>query len=321
MKVNLFSKYEMLVKVNGEEIYVNNCIRSVEIVNNTVLYCYPLGDFDNEVAIPYCVKLNIEESFLTTKSENAQIVNFLNYAEITLHQLKISRPSSSYLVNSFEFSFNNSPHQIEVFSHCQNNFIFKNTNVLFKTTLKDLTDCTIYKLGSFIIVSYFADEQKLLIFDLNKTKIAFDESILQFEIDKNLSTLSVIKKINDSLSHGEVFVFELTNRIETRQNYLIYTNDKTPINKELDEFVFFDCVKAKNYKKARTYLTEELNNLLTNEAMFEYLKDYKEIRLAENENEFYLIPNKSVCKAECYVFEKVNNLINNIKMLDKINKI
>lgn len=321
MKVNIFSQNEILINISDNQVYLNNEIKTLKIDNSFILYCYPLGKFENEIAIPYCAKVELENNCFNTNCENLEIINFPDFTEITINILKIKKSSASCLINSFEFIHNQTNYTVEIYGFCENNFIIKNSSLIFKSTIKDVRECTIFKLGSFIIIYYQNLNQNILIFDISNNKIVFDRQILQFEIDKSASTLSVVTKINDSLSHGEVFVFELLSSLVTKQNYLIYTNDENILNAKFDEFVFFDCVKAKNFKKARSYLSQSLQNVLTDDLLFDYFNDYKDIRAGENENEFFLIPNKKICKAEYFIFEKENNLIKNIKRLDKNNKI
>ena len=313
MKLVLSSKNENLVNFNGQTIILKNGYTLIDIDQTTCFYVYPIGQTQNE--IPFAFVVANENDKLTCNSNHVKTISFPTHLEVEILPFLVYGSDHAPLVNDFftETEKNLKIH-VKIYGCHQNNLQIKTNNSYFSDSIYGFEESSINCFESFIIISYKATSgYYIYIFDPQSSKKLLHCEIVQFELDKETKKLTILKKLKDSLSHGEIIEISLHNGFEILHRNLTYLEETTPII--CKEIAFFDCVKAGNFKKAEEMITLELKTVLTKESAQQYFAEFSEIVQSKIDFKFYLLKNGNNQTATEIEFEFKDGLINNLKTL------
>lgn len=243
---------------------------------NTMLSFYPT--YNQNSQLPFTYVFNVSN---IKKTKNVTITKFpknnyhilvtpfflINQNPLNLNILKVELNKKSHKIYYLEHS------DFSIKVQNEDNFITGELPVKIldlNTKIKD-NNLLIYcktELNKFVIM--------LVRYENNNYELLKLEEVEQLEINEN--KIKTYKKLHDFAGHGEITIYNFSS-VFNFETSLVY-NDNLPIyqkSKELIPYAFFDALKVKNYKLARTYLTDDLSSVLTDNALKNYFGNFIDI--------------------------------------------
>ena len=310
MKLIISSKNKNLISFNGKSLFLDCSFVSLDIEKDCYFYVYPV-DSDRNL-IPFAVFVKMENEKLFSESRHVKTTVFPDYLELELLPFFVPDEKMPCLVNEFLCSSQSLKTHVEIFDCKKNNLSINVGQQHFYDSLFGCEESSISSVENYIIISYKAGEHYYIyIFDTKNGKRLLHCGIAQFELNESEKKLTIIEKLNDSLSHGRIIDISLTENFKAEDAGLIYLNGSPEII--CKEIAFFDCIKAGNFKLAQSLMTLELKCVLTQEAASKYFENYSKILQSKIDFKFYLLDGLN--SATEIVFEMKDNLINNLKIL------
>lgn len=311
MKILLSSKIENLVIFNAHQLHLNKTFSIIDLECSTIFRIYPIEN-DRDY-IPYAINVEILENKVICNSNHVKIINFPNYCEVEILPFKINN-LLPILVNQQTFEVSNEMICVKIYQNAKNNLVIKNKNITFNDQIDFAEETNITLCNLYIMITYKKENSYFLyLYSIAQNKKVYHCEIVQFELDKEKNRLTIVKNLNDSLSHAEIVQLNLSDNFSYEIKGLTYLNENIQIT--CPEIAFFDCVKARNYKKAKELTTPALRSVLTGDILENYFKDFAQIKQSEVDFCFYVIPFDKTKEAKKIEFEMQNNLINNLKIL------
>lgn len=166
--------------------------------------------------------------------------------------------------------------------------IFKNTECLFSNSVETIKNIACEYKNNLVILSGNNEQNEfLLVFDTsNNTTLVCDNFL---KVEKLENEIKMLKPLNDMFSHGIVKTFNIENK--EFANYTVFIeNTNFNISHNLIPYAFLECVKAKDYSKAKNYLDSCLGNI-TNQKLDAYFNEIKSIYY----NCYFFEPNQTNC--------------------------
>lgn len=305
--LHFLSKIACSVFINGNNVGVIDNEKSFFI--DIISYCDSLT-----IAADPVSNLHISNTFRLTKT-NSGIISSSNFVSV------VPYPNNNFDIILDFAKQNNSESPLNVFNQTLNGYsvmvtnsitsivsIFKNTNCLFSSSVNTLKNISCEYKNNLIIVSALSpDSEFLLVFDTNENTIIICDEFLK--VEKSDNQIKALKPLNDFFKHGIV----KTLNIETKQfsNYTVFINNtNSNISDSLIPYAFLECVKANDYKKAKSYLDSSLGEI-TNSKLDGYFNNIKNIYY----NCYFFEPNQINCTLETsdgyknYTFTLLNSKI------------
>ena len=293
--------------VNGELFGVidNNNSFYVDLVvykDNLIVSCEPINN-DDILLIPFSFKLNYKNNKLTSSSNNVKLIPFPNNHFDCYITFKQSLLGVSNIINKKLGSFS----VLATINTVSTISIFNGDDNLYTTQTKLITNLKFEQLNKLIILSANYNNQcYLLIFNTENNKCLVDDMCIK--VEKNNLILKALKSLNNTLYHGKVFEVDLTNG--SVKNYNVYLQNFEPIKEpSLIPYTFLECVKAKDFNLAKTFLDPEVGNV-SNQKLEQYFSGINEIYY----NCYYQDPTKKN-------YTIIGNTIKNFNFYVRNNKI
>lgn len=246
----------LLVDDNMFEFKKNVCYELSDIQNKFVLI-YPNDGVSYYINFYNAIYENNKNQHIVKSNFNKDIYIFAfanYYAENQCNVIKFNN-------KEFTININNS---LKIYDNEGCVFEDKNYNFTFSHTEK--------KFGKLFL--HFIGVKKYVIIidnDFSIYGMCYDEVNI-----KEKETL-FLKKLRDSLNHGKV----LSVKAEKIDEYLVYLdNFELKLKNEFVHTVFLDCVKAKNFKYAKSLLCDSFN--IKAEALSQFFPDFDNYYAIEN---------------------------------------
>lgn len=306
--------FDCIININNKTLDPKQGETTIEADENANILVYPLATSkDKHQLLPYAFRVeNLLKSGEAPNHINIEI--FDNVAEIVLKPYPLFSVKCGYLLNEEKVSLQGKPYTIKINSSGEDNIlVYQDSSLLLRYTVPSPTEALISQIDKFVIISGKTTKPFALVINLALMEVILLKECDKIEIDHNLKKILCLTDLKTSLRHGYVEIYKLAETVELESEYPTFIEriEKSGIN-AVRVFNFFDSVKAKDFITSKSLLAPNLAHL-TSEMLNEYFKNYKNIKQSDCDNEFYLIPNGSVCIAEKFIFEFDAGLISNIK--------
>lgn len=310
MKLVISSKNKNLISFSGQNLFLDCSFLSLDIEKDCYFFVYPVESEKN--LIPFTVFVKMENGRLFCDSAHVKTTVFPDYLELELLPFFVPDEKMPCIINELLCSSTNTKTHVEIFDCKKNNLSISIGQEHFSDSLFGCEESSISSVDNYIIISYKAGEcYYIYVFDIKDKKNVLHCEIAQFELNENEKKLTIIEKLNDSLSHGRIIDIFLGENFKMEETGLIYLNDLPEII--CKEIAFFDCIKAGNFKLAQSLMSLELKCVLTKETATKYFEGFDRIVQSKIDFKFYLLGGSNI--ATEIVFEMKDNLINNLKIL------
>lgn len=330
--LHLISSINAIVEINNKYIGIinkNGQPLSIEVVsdNPILLQLKPLqAEQNKKKLLPYFSKISLSGLGLVASNKLVNITTYKDHHyELFLMPNEVSSYSGIEVLAQKTFSINNSSHTATCFFDGLYQILIENNNLLLThITNYTLTSCEIEKIKNTKLIIFSADtingELYLLItrYEDNKYKIVKEEIINKLELEEG--KITTLKKAKDIAVTAIIKEYKIENdNLTETDSYTVYLKEKAKTTDipQIIPIAFLQAVKIKNYKLARTYLTEALNEKLADQHLEAYFGEFTEIKPARYEinpiNKVALIYNENEKQtAKIFQVELINNKIANI---------
>ena len=296
----------------------------VNTKENLNLSFYPV-DEENKNSLPFAAVLKIENNIIKTNKKQLNIITFPdnNYL-IEVQPFLFSYPSS-FQVENKQIKTQNTTHtlswlkQEKCFLNISNN---QNNSCLKLDLKKEITDLNLKQKNNFIFGFSKCLNQQHIVFCV---KYEFDTyTIITNQVvdilEEEQNKITTYKNLHDFAGHGVITTYNFENTFEETLT-LVYNNSSPIIarHKEIIPYSFFEAIKIKNFKLAKSYLTKELSQRLTNNHLEQFFGEFESIHQTlcpkYNPEEIALIYNTPYKHAKVFVLKLKDNKIENIIQL------
>lgn len=311
MRINFFSNFNCLVKINSESFEPFDFGETLFLDEGFFAYVYPIDA--SRASLSYTAKFEIVNGKITTSCKNATVINFDDFCEITFNEFLINSYSAPFCLDEEKVNFNGKSYTCSVFNGGDNNITFKSNILLFSETVHNIKTSSLLQVHNLVLLNIHTEKSShLLVINLETEQLIFNKPATKIEISTDDNKVYLLTELKDSCNHASVEVFSLNENFKLIESYPTYLTENNFFIKEISDFVFFDAIKAKNFKLARSFLTQSISGKLSDDQLLAYFSEYKEIRQTPNKNKYYLIKEGNVCNAILFEFEKQQSLISNI---------
>ena len=310
--IHIKPTFDCLIKIEDLEMVLDkNKTYSFLSKNNLLnVIVYPISN--NSTNLPFCFMFNETLPFC---QKNVEVIVFpdnnylLTIFPFTIGSPKLFGEKSKQLTfggetHTLTYSLN-SPFNIKL--ECNKTFCehsFNKTICSLETKVVNnnlLIYAKIQKELGFIFCNITYENENYNLITLEKVDILEDKN----------DCILTYKKLNDISHHGEVCKYSKQNY--NKISYLVYDNNSPIIvkHKEFIPFAFFEAIKLKNFKLARSYLSQTLSKKLSNAHLKNFFGNFVKVCFPITQEEFY--------NEIALVYEENKNL--NLKKYAKIFKI
>ena len=313
----IVDNYEKIILSEDDCLILDITNKSEIIVKSDVLFS------DDEPNISYAILLKIDGNNIEFYNSHIKIVKYPNnYYKIYLKKLFIEKNNSENIIASNNIL----DCDIKIFDTYPQKITFVKNSKIYEKILKfNINEEQLYQLDyihnwlgevtMFEAYKYLDNNKKECCVIFNTIgEILLETSNDKIEINENYIT--TLDALNDISNHGYVCVYKLEkNKINLEKNYTVYLNNipKKPANDYAIIWAYLEALNIGNLKLARTFLSDELNNLLSDENIVGYFGDYCEMDknwINDNQNIVWVIRNNKM--AYGYIFEIEQQKIYNI---------
>ena len=263
------SKLPFLIE-NEKSYYIdeNLSLQIENFENNTFFKIYPINQGRN--SIPYCISLYFDKNKLSCDSEFVKIYEFANRYEVFVNAFKI--PSSN-IMYSQSHTIKNTKYLITCYDDRVKIWSNKGEYV-FEENFVDVSSCV--EGENINILTKNKDNKILICFD-TKNNTFSKISGEKIEIKNNKITSQT--NLHDMASHIKICSYDMSAKLQEENLYMKKPEPKYCKNKNLMPYNFFEAVKCKDFSQARFFLTQKLNNLLTDNAISEFFGNFEDIKI------------------------------------------
>lgn len=287
-------------------LYISSNSPSIIIVNNTTTIDtnspsdYVIIKTDEPILFIQCIPKIINKLSLSC------IINLNNISFNQTQNLHIYKLSQNHYKICFELSkcivykpttllctttLNNNT--LSFFDSTMQYILIQNNSQTYKININyKLSDVSFNTFGQYYALSAKTKNMDyILIFD-NTGNILFED--LQNIIEITDNSIVTLQKNEDLARHGFVSKYQLTNNVfYTTEQYNVYL-DETPYyapSKYCIGIAFLEAINANNLTLARTYLSEDLSQKLSNQQLIQFFGNYVEFEpnFIENANNSLLL--------------------------------
>lgn len=318
-KIQILSNFNAMVNIESKKYFVGNgkdLILQTELVNNLTFEVFPKNPIvENKRMLPFVVCLQNDMGKLSTNSSLIDLVKF----DVENYQL-ILKAYYVHLQKNVVHEFNNGTivnvnFNGELTLNVNNETAFKK---LFNTGVE--TTNFIELKNSFIAVLVLLENNEGIVFVFNaENKLVLEKSANKIEItDEGFQILQIF---NDVTKNGLVNKYKISENLEMMEEYAVYLKDgpKEINNKKVVPIAFLQCIKAKNFEYAKTFLSSDLKQKVSEDNLSAYFGEWNAIctnYLSKNSvNQFALIYGEENKFAKIFNFKIENDLITNIEQL------
>ncbi len=253
---------------------------------NLSLSFYPI-DEENKNSLPFACQITKHENKLFCHKKEVEIISFPDN-----NFLMIVNPFLFYYPNSFDsktqqVSFAGDKHTITYLRN-ENLFNIQNSfNSLNLTTQETIKEIKTKTKDNTLMCICKTKEDKNFIIGLNYSNKNYEVFCLQNVdiLEEESNKITTYTNLKDFAGHGKIVEYNFEENFKENIT-LVYNYDHPFIakHKEIIPYAFFEALKVKNYKLARTYLTKDLSNKLTDTHFQKFFGDFLEIHQTLNKN-------------------------------------
>lgn len=283
---------------------------------------YPTNSEYN-TSLSFTAIVNLKSKALNSKMQNVDLINFPNNNILLIaREFFISNPKPFNIQNK-AFNFNGINHNFYYSKNSPLSLRIENASHEFldadyPIAIKELEFKT-SKNSLFCYGKTFKDSHIVCIIrhkDHKYTLTTLEEvDLLEVQKDKIIT----FKKANDMLGHAFTKEYTFSPNLGVETNLVYGEKESVSIHKkEIIPYAFFDAVKCKNFDLARTYLTKELAEKLSDKHLEKFFGDFlfSHQTLSQNPDEIALIYENNYQKyAKIFSISqndenKISNIIN-----------
>ncbi len=269
--LRIFSNKNFLLEIENSNYFleptnyveVSNCEK-----NNLLLKIYPVDQ--SNLSIPFCINIESEKSNIKTQNECVKVYNFNNRAEIFISPFLISSNivvyTASHTVKNTKYTISCYENRIKIFSS-KGEYVYET----------DITNASSFVVNNNINILCNNDKGKTLVVFNVLNNVFSQVGGDKIEIDGD--TIKTQQNINDMAQHICVCSFVQNDDLTLKEKE-IYTKTpqiKSTKNSLLVPYNFFEAIKVEDFKLAKTYLSTQLQNNLTNEQLSSYFGHFDNI--------------------------------------------
>ncbi len=264
-----------------------------------VLKIYPIDQ--SNLSIPYCAKLELVNNKVYCESKLVKTYNTQNRCDVFISPFKIS---SSNIVYTNHHTVKNTRYLITCF---EDRIKISSTKGEYSYETNCI-DCNSSVQGNNIYVLCKNDDTKTLICFNTTNSTFFQIDGNQIEISEN--KIKSLQKLNDMAKHTVVTTYSIDD-LPTQESQELYTeqNKRSAKIDELLPYNFFEAIKAKDIKLAKTYLSNKLSSL-SDEQIYSFFGTFNRIQLTSLNPLTYTLYCDDVAKD--YTISIFNNKIDEI---------
>ena len=184
-------------------------------------------------------------------------------------------------IHAKTLTFGGTTHTLFYAKFCKENLTLEcetsNIHITHKSSITALDTKTS---GDYLLVYAKTENEKHIVsvikYSNDEYKLVIHEEVDKLEKDKE--KILTYKNLHDFAGHGIVSVYTFSPEFSFQKN-LAYDGSSPEIqsNKELIPYAFFELIKLKNYKLARTYLASELSSTVTNNNLKNYFGSFTDL--------------------------------------------
>ncbi len=318
-KIQILSKFNAVINIESKKYFVEDgkdLILQTDLMNNLNLEVFPKNPVvENKRLLPFVVCLQNDMGKLSTNSSLADLVKF----DLENYQL-ILKEYCVHLQKNVAHEFNNGTIADvslngELILKVNNEAAFKK---LFNTSIETTNFIELKNNFFAVLVLKENNEGVVFVFDADN-KLVLEKSANKIEITDD--GFQILQIFNDVTKNGLVNKYKINETLEMMEEYAVYLKDgpKEINNKRIVPIAFLQCIKAKNFEYAKTFLSSDLEQKVTEDNLSAYFGEWNEIctnYLNKNTfNQFALIYGEENKFAKIFNFKIENDLITNIEQL------
>lgn len=318
-KIQILSKFNAVINIESKKYFVEDgkdLILQTDLMNNLNLEVFPKNPVvENKRLLPFVVCLQNDMGKLSTNSSLADLVKF----DLENYQL-ILKEYCVHLQKNVAHEFNNGTIADvslngELILKVNNEAAFKK---LFNTSIETTNFIELKNNFFAVLVLKENNEGVVFVFDADN-KLVLEKSANKIEITDD--GFQILQIFNDVTKNGLVNKYKINETLEMMEEYAVYLKDgpKEINNKRIVPIAFLQCIKAKNFEYAKTFLSLDLEQKVTEDNLSAYFGEWNEIctnYLNKNTfNQFALIYGEENKFAKIFNFKIENDLITNIEQL------
>lgn len=318
-KIQILSKFNAVINIESKKYFVEDgkdLILQTDLMNNLNLEVFPKNPVvENKRLLPFVVCLQNDMGKLSTNSFLADLVKF----DLENYQL-ILKEYCVHLQKNVAHEFNNGTIADvslngELILKVNNEAAFKK---LFNTSIETTNFIELKNNFFAVLVLKENNEGVVFVFDADN-KLVLEKSANKIEITDD--GFQILQIFNDVTKNGLVNKYKINETLEMMEEYAVYLKDgpKEINNKRIVPIAFLQCIKAKNFEYAKTFLSSDLEQKVTEDNLSAYFGEWNEIctnYLNKNTfNQFALIYGEENKFAKIFNFKIENDLITNIEQL------
>lgn len=313
MKLVIVSEIDVILKIDNENYQLNENQEKLELdleEENTVdFFVYPI----KEKSLPYAVKLEVKKDMLISLCQHIEIFQLAESVfEIRLKKFKLS----SFNLKKV-FSKNFSDYSLMVLQDESSLFVIKEKDEIFTFEIeKKFKEVAfdVKKNVPFFVASLGRGSFVCLFCPSTQKFFSFEAESVVFKDDG----MELIENLNSHAGHGKkVFIRLVEERVDIEED-LLYLNNQPQVlsNIKVVPFAFFESVKVKDFMLAKTYLSKNLRNVLTDEVLQAYFGDFVRAvpyNYSAKQGSFVALHTAKSCKIFSFMFE--NGKIDDITLV------
>lgn len=274
--------FNCLAKFNCcEEVLTKNKMHTflVDYASPIALSFYPT-DEENKNSLPFACTLTKTAQTLLTNKKEVDVISFPNNNFLVLVNPFIFNYPTSFENVSTQINFANISHSINFLKMQPCEILFSNNinNNVLKVPITNKISALKTKVKNNILFAYAQTEVNTYLtfcvkYENEKYYLLSKQEVDLLEEETN--QISTYKNLYDFAGHGKISTY--TFEPEFNETITLAYNNTSPIIAKHKEFIshaFFQALKVKNFKLARTYLTKELSKKLSNTHLEVFFGDF-----------------------------------------------
>lgn len=249
------------LKINGESLGLVDNVnrRSIDIVDNSSILYVTYMPVSRECSyVPYTYIID-NSNELRVSNNNVEIIPYDGYHyDIIMSPILIE----NYNNEKVTYSNNIDKYGISIVSHSHSSTIvvLLDNKIIHSKNISNITNAySDIKYNHLVIEGECRDKIYLLVIETKSNTILIDS--LVDSIKENDHIMRAFVDTKDTLGHGIIHNINLKN--STIEDSLVYVDNK-PKSVKQDSIIplaFLECIKINNFKIAKTYLCDTMQNV------------------------------------------------------------
>lgn len=261
------STHPALITIDKDYLLENEIDKIPIEEQDIIIKYYPLEKTINDkIAIPYIVNIN---KSLVQNSNEYNVIKYPNqHTEIVLKPFLITNTTFS---EKKSYKIENSKKTLDIYNHNTTNIILKDdNNHLYFTYPSPVNFIIAAEIDN--ICHVLLQNNKHIYVQINKEKVTIFDDIKNFSFDKNI--FSAILPNHDMAKSGKAIEINFAKPYSCLTKE-IYVNEAPNIitNNKLIPYAFLEAIKSKNYKLARQYMSQDMQDKLSDTSLSSFFNN------------------------------------------------